>query len=60
VWLGDDGWTASLPSDESELQGGSTAFGEGDLIGTVGPETLAAEEIVRRLVTLEFEEFHDN
>lgn len=60
VWLGDDGWTASRPSYESEMPGGSPAFAEGDLIGTVGPATLSAEEIVRRLVTLEFDSLQDN
>lgn len=39
VWLGDDGWTASRPTSGSEIPGGSTAFGEGDLIETVGPAT---------------------
>jgi hypothetical protein len=60
VWLGDDGWTASRPSQESEVPSGVLSFGEGDLIGTVGPATLSAEEIVRRLVTLEFESFEEN
>jgi hypothetical protein len=53
LWLGDDGWTASRPTYGSET--GSAAFGQGDLIGTVGPAGLAAEEIVRRLDTLEFD-----
>ena len=60
VWLGGDGWTASRPSSRSEIPGGSAVFGEGDLIGTVGPATLPAEEIVRRLVTLEFDAWHEN
>jgi hypothetical protein len=60
VWLGDDGWTASLPTQESEVPGSAMGFGEGDLIGIVGPATLPAEEIVRRLVTLERDEFHEN
>jgi hypothetical protein len=46
VWLGEDGWTASRPTHESEIR--TAAFGEGDLIGTVGPATLPAEEVVRR------------
>jgi hypothetical protein len=54
LWLGDDGWTASQPTYESET--GSPAFGQGDLIGTVGPATLSAEEIVRPLSTLEFDD----
>jgi hypothetical protein len=58
LWLGKDSWTASRPTRDSEV--GSAAFGEGDLVGTVGPATLAVEEIVRRLATLEFERFHDN
>ena len=60
VWLGEDGWTASRPSYESEMPGGVVSFGEGDLIGTVGPATLPAEEIVRRLMTLEFDEWQEN
>jgi hypothetical protein len=35
---------------------GSAAFGQGDLMGTVGPAGLAADEIVRRLGTLEFDD----
>ena len=54
LWLGTDGWTASRRTQDSEI--GSAAFGEGDLIGTVGPATLSAEEIVRRIDTLEFDE----
>ncbi len=38
LWLGKGGWTASRPTYESAI--GSAAFGEGDLIGTVGPVTL--------------------
>ena len=53
LWLGDDGWTAARPTYESEIA--TAAFGQGDLIGTVGPAGLAAEEIVRRLDTLEFD-----
>jgi hypothetical protein len=53
LWLGDDGWTASRPTYESETA--TAAFGQGDLIGTVGPATLSAAEIVRRLDTLEFD-----
>src|SRR5437762_165440 len=44
LWFGDDGWTASRPTYGSET--GSPAFGQGDLIDTVGPATLSAEEIV--------------
>ena len=54
MWLGEDGWTAARPTYESET--GSAAFGQGDLIGTVGPAGLAAEETVRRLDTLEFDD----
>jgi hypothetical protein len=54
LWLGDDGWTASRPTYGSEI--GSPVFGQGDLIGTVGPAGLSAEEIVRRLNTLEFDD----
>jgi hypothetical protein len=53
-----DGWTASRPTQESEV--GETAFGEGDLIGTVGWATLSAEEIVRRLDTLELDELRES
>jgi hypothetical protein len=35
---------------------GSAAFGQSDLMGTVGPAGLAADEIVRRLDTLEFDD----
>jgi hypothetical protein len=31
--------------------------GDGDLMGRVGPAALSPEEVVRRLVTLEFESF---
>ena len=58
LWLAKDTWTASRPTQDSEVA--SAAFGEGDLVGTVGPATLPAEEIVRRLATLEFDQFHDN
>jgi hypothetical protein len=60
VWLGEDGWTASRPTYGSEITGEGMGFGEGDLIGTVDPATLSAEEIVRRLVTLEFDDFQEN
>ena len=58
LWLAKDTWTASRPTEDSEV--GSAAFGEGDLVGTVGPATLPAEEIVRRLATLEFDHFQNN
>jgi hypothetical protein len=54
LWFGTKGWRPSRPTQESEI--GSAGFGEGDLIGTVGPATLSTDEIVRRIATLEFEE----
>ena len=56
--LDGDGWLAAQSGSTSEL--GSPAFGEGDLIGTVGPSSLSPQEIVRRIYTLEFDEFFDN
>ena len=53
VWLGAEGWTASRPRPTQESEIGSAAFGEGDLIGTVGPATLPAGEIIQRIGTLE-------
>ena len=41
-------------------RGESKGFGDGDLMGRVGPATLSPEEVVRRLVTLEFESFEEN
>jgi len=32
LWLAKDTWTASRPTEDSEV--GSAAFGEGDLVGT--------------------------
>lgn len=58
LWLGTDGWTASRPTYDAEY--GTPGFGEGDLIGTVGPATLSAEEIVRRLDRLEFDELRES
>jgi hypothetical protein len=49
------------PADyEPEFPGESKGFGDGDLMGRVGPATLSSEEVVRRLVTLEFESFKEN
>jgi hypothetical protein len=60
VWLGGDGWTASRPTGESEVSDEAMSFGEGDLIGTVGPAKLAEEEIVRRITAQEFDQVIDN
>ena len=57
LWFGQDGWTAARPTYEPELPGESKGFGDGDLMGRVGPATLSPEEVVRRLVALEFESF---
>lgn len=56
--LDGDGWMAAQSGHTSEY--GAPAFGEGDLIGTVGPSSLSPEEIVRRIDTLEFDQFFDN
>lgn len=56
--LDGDGWMAAQSGHTSEY--GGPAFGEDDLIGTVGPSSLSPEEIVRRIDTLEFDEFSDN
>ncbi len=53
-----DGWVAYQSADDPEF--GSEGSGSADLMGTVGPRSLAPEEIVRRLDTLEFDEFEDN
>jgi hypothetical protein len=55
LWFGQDGWTAARPTYEPEFPGESKGFGDGDLMGRVGPATLSPEEVVRRLVTLEFD-----
>jgi hypothetical protein len=57
LWFDQDGWTAARPTYEPEHPGVSKGFGDGDLMGRVGPATLSPEEVVRRLVTLEFESF---
>jgi hypothetical protein len=57
LWFDQDGWTAARPTYEPEFPGESRAFGDGDLMGRVGPATLSPEEVIRRLVTLEFESF---
>jgi hypothetical protein len=57
LWFGQDGWTAARPTYEPEFPGESKGFGDGDLMSRVGPATLSPEEVVRRLVTLEFESF---
>jgi hypothetical protein len=48
-------WMEGVPADLRVIDrvGGVR---RGDLIGTVGPATLCADEIVRRLLTLEFDE----
>ena len=60
LWFDQDGWTAARPTYEPEHPGVSKGFGDGDLMGRVGPATLSPEEVVRRLVTLEFESFEQN
>ena len=57
LWFGQDGWTATRPTYEPEFPGESKGFGGGDLMGRVGPATLSPEEVVRRLLALEFESF---
>jgi hypothetical protein len=57
LWFDQHGWTGARPTCESEFPGESKAFGDGDLMGRVGPARLTPEEVVRRLVTLEFESF---
>jgi hypothetical protein len=59
LWFDQDGWTAGRPTYEPEFRRESRAFGDGDLMGRVGPATLSPEEVVRRLVTLEFESFSE-
>jgi hypothetical protein len=54
LWLAKDSWTASRPTQQSEV--GSAAFGEGDLIGKIRPAELPADEIIRRISALEFDE----
>ena len=41
LWFGQDGWTAARPTYEPEFPGESKGFGDGDLIGHVGPATLS-------------------
>jgi hypothetical protein len=60
LWFDQEGWTAARPTYEPEHPGVSKGFGGGDLMGLVGPVTLAPEEVVRRLVTLEFERIDQN
>jgi hypothetical protein len=60
LWFGQDGWTAARPTYEPEFPGESKGFGDGDLMGRMGPATQSPEEVVRRLVTLEFESFEEN
>jgi hypothetical protein len=60
LWFGQDGWTAARPTYEPEFPGESKGFGDGDLMGRVGPATMSPEEVVRRLVTLEFGSFEEN
>jgi hypothetical protein len=51
-----EGWTAAQLTEEPEFEGeDSKAFGDGDLMGLVGSVDLSPEELVRRLVTREFE-----
>jgi len=51
----DEGWSAARPTYGAHYPGAELGFGDGDLIGTVGPASLSPREVVRRLVTLEFE-----
>jgi hypothetical protein len=51
---------AIRPTYEPEFPGESKGLGDGDLMGRVGPATLSPEEVVRRLVSLEFESFEEN
>jgi hypothetical protein len=60
LWSGQDRWTTARPTYEPEFAGESKGFGDGDLMGRVGLATLSPEEVVRRLVTLEFESFEEN
>lgn len=50
LWFGQDGWTSARPTYEPEFPGESKGFGDGDLMGRVGPAALSPEEVVRRLV----------
>ena len=60
LWFDQDGWTAARPTYEADHPGESKGFGDGDLMGLVGSATLSPEEVVRRLVTLEFERIDQN
>jgi hypothetical protein len=55
----DHGWVDRVAADPG-VGGRETAFGEGDLIGTVGSATLSAEEIVGRLDTLDLDELRES
>lgn len=55
-----EGWTAAQLTYKPEFEGDAKAFGDGDLMGLVGSATLSPEEVVRRLVTLEFERIDQN
>jgi hypothetical protein len=50
-----EGWTAAQLTEKPEFEGDEKAFGDGDVMGLVGGADLSPEELVRRLVTLEFE-----
>lgn len=51
----DEGWRAARPTYGAHYPDAEPGFGEGDLIGTVGPASLSPQEVVRRLLTLEFD-----
>jgi hypothetical protein len=53
-------WTAAHLTYKPEFEGDSKAFGDGDLMGLVGSADLSPEELVRRLITLEFERIDQN
>jgi hypothetical protein len=48
---------SARPTYEPGFPGESKTFGDGDLMGRVGPATLTREEVIRRLVTLEYKSF---
>ncbi len=53
VWLDDEGWTAARPTHDH--CSGSPAFGDGDLMGKIGPAEMS-QEVVRGLDAVEFEQ----